>query len=142
MYYVRAIGLTGNSVDLLATGVVGVINFIMTIPAILFIDQWGRRTVLMVGATGMGISQLIVGTLYAVYKDKWADNTSAGWAAAVFIWLYIANFAFSIGCVNWIMPSEIFPPAVRGKAVGVSIATNWLSNVSLKMKCIRHFTSR
>lgn len=51
----------------------------------------------MVGAVGMGISQLIVGTLYAVYQHRWQDNVSAGWAAAVFVWIYIANFSYSIG---------------------------------------------
>lgn len=95
----------------------------------MFMDRWGRKKVLLVGATGMGISQLIVGTIYAVYKDSWETNRDAGWATAVFIWIYISNFAFSIGCVNWIMPSEIFPPGVRSQAVGVAIGTNWLSNV-------------
>ncbi|KAI8256519.1 hypothetical protein K4K53_007036 [Colletotrichum sp. SAR 10_77] len=124
----KNIGLSGNSVDLLATGVVGVINFFSTIPAIMFMDRWGRKKVLIIGGIGMGVSQLIVGTLYAVYKDSWASNKSAGWAAAVFVWTYIANFAFSIGCVNWIVPSEIFPPGVRSQAVGLAIGTNWLSN--------------
>nr|XP_036574323.1 MFS sugar transporter [Colletotrichum truncatum]XP_036582396.1 MFS sugar transporter [Colletotrichum truncatum]KAF6780735.1 MFS sugar transporter [Colletotrichum truncatum]KAF6791100.1 MFS sugar transporter [Colletotrichum truncatum] len=122
------IGLSGNSVDLLATGVVGVLNFFSTIPAIMFMDRWGRKKVLIVGGIGMGVSQLIVGTLYAVYKDSWASNKAAGWATAVFVWTYIANFAFSIGCVNWIIPSEIFPPGVRSQAVGLAIGTNWLSN--------------
>ncbi|KAL3440968.1 general substrate transporter [Aspergillus insuetus] len=123
-----SIGLSGNSVDLLATGVVGIVNFFATIPAILYIDRWGRKKVLIIGAIGMSISQLIVGTLYAVYKDRWAGNTGAGWAAAVFIWVYIANFAYSIGCVNWIIPSELFPPAVRSKAVSIAISLNWLTN--------------
>ncbi|KAI7152230.1 putative MFS monosaccharide transporter [Hortaea werneckii] len=124
----QKIGLQGNSVDLLATGVVGIIDLVATIPAIMFLDRWGRRPVLMAGAVGMGISQLIVGTLYAVYNHSWAGNTSAGWATAAFVWIYIGNFAWSIGCVNWIMPSEIMPPGIRGKAVGLAIATNWLSN--------------
>ncbi|KAK9365569.1 hypothetical protein V1509DRAFT_675491 [Lipomyces kononenkoae] len=123
-----AIGLSGNSVNLLATGVIGIINFCSTIPAIMFLDRWGRRNVLMIGASGMAISQLIVGTLYAVYQHSWYEHTAAGWAACVFVWIYISNFAFSIGCVNWIMPSEMFPPATRGKAVGVAIAANWLTN--------------
>lgn len=123
------IGLSGNSVNLLATGVVGIINFIMTWPAILFLDRVGRRTILVAGGVGMAIAQLVVATIYAVNKDKWAANKSAGWAAAVFIWVYIANFAYSIGCVNWVMPSELFPPAKRAKAVGVAIGTNWFSNV-------------
>ncbi|KAL4920844.1 general substrate transporter [Aspergillus aurantiobrunneus] len=122
------IGLSGNSVNLLATGVVGIINFLCTIPAILFLDYYGRKTLLLTGATGMGIAQLIVATIYAVYKDSWFSHADAGWAAAVFIWLYIACFAFSIGCINWIIPSEIFPPGVRAQAVGIAIGVNWLSN--------------
>ncbi|KAL3471388.1 general substrate transporter [Aspergillus californicus] len=122
------IGLSGSSVNLLATGVVGIINFFSTIPAILFMDYWGRRSLLLVGATGMGVCQFIVGTIYAVYKDSWAEHTDAGWATAVFIWMYISCFAFSIGCVNWIIPSEIFPPGVRAQAVGIAIGVNWLSN--------------
>lgn len=51
----------------------------------------------MIGAVGMGVSQLIVGTLIAVYRNSWAEHRDAGWAAAVFIWIYISNFAFSIG---------------------------------------------
>ncbi|TEA12006.1 Sugar transport protein MST8 [Colletotrichum sidae] len=122
------IGLSGDSIDLLATGAVGVINFFSTIPAILFLDRWCRNKVLIIGGVGMGVAQFIVGTLYAVYKDTWSSNAAAGWAAAVFIWIYVANFAFSIGCVNWTVPSEIFPPGVRSQAVGVAIGTNWLSN--------------
>lgn len=37
---------------------------------------------------------------------------------------------FTAGCVNWIMPSELFPPGVRSKAVSIAISTNWLTKVS------------
>lgn len=126
----QSIGMTGGTVDLLATGVVGIIDFLFTIPAIIFMDGWGRKTVLIVGGIGMSISQLIVATIYAVYGNSWSTHTGAGWGCAVFVWAYIANFAYSIGCVNWIIPSEIFPPGVRAQAVGLSIGVNWLSNVS------------
>lgn len=69
----------------------------------MFMDRWGRRKVLLIGAVGMGVSQLIVGTLYAVYGKNWLAHKAAGWAAVVFVWIYISNFAFSIGCVNWIV---------------------------------------
>jgi MFS family permease len=120
--------LSGNSVNLLATGVVGIVFFFATIPAVMYLDRWGRRKTLIMGSIGMSVAQLIVATLYAVYTDTFSQHPAAGWAACVFVWLYIATFAFSIACVNWIMPSEIFPPAIRGKAVGVAIATNYLSN--------------
>lgn len=127
----KNIGMTGESVDLLATGVVGIIDFVFTIPAILFMDQWGRKKVLIVGGIGMSISQLLVATIYAVYNGSWGSHPAAGWACAAFVWAYIADFAFSIGCVNWIIPSEIFPPGVRSQAVGLAIGANWLSNVSI-----------
>lgn len=82
----------------------------------------------MLGAAGMSIAQVIVATLYAVYKSTLSQHPAAGWTACVFVWIYIATFAFSIACVNWIMPSEMFPPAMRGKVVGVAIASNYLSN--------------
>lgn len=94
----------------------------------MYLDRWGRRKTLMLGAAGMSFAQLIVATLYAVYKSTFSQHPEAGWAACVFVWIYIATFAFSIACVNWIMPSEMFPPATRSKAVGVAIATNYLSN--------------
>lgn len=55
-------------------------------------DRWGRKNVIMAGALGMGVSQLIVGSIYAAYKDDWASHRDAGWATAVFIWIYIACF--------------------------------------------------
>ncbi|QMW38894.1 hypothetical protein G4B11_002130 [Aspergillus flavus] len=94
--FFEAIGLRGNSVNLLATGVVGIVFFICTIPAVMYLDQWGRRKTLILGSIGMSIAELIVATF--------------------------------IACVNWVMPSEMFPPATRGKAVGVAIAANYLSN--------------
>lgn len=102
--------------------------FVCTIPAVMYLDRWGRRKTLMYGAAGMSTAQLIVATLYAVYQDSFSQHPSAGWTACVFVWVYVATFAFSIACVNWCMPSEMFPPAIRGKAVGVAIAFNYLSN--------------
>ncbi|KAE8321179.1 general substrate transporter [Aspergillus sergii] len=126
--FFEAIGLSGNSVNLLATGVVGIVFFFSTIPAVMYLDRWGRRKTLMLGAAGMSVAQLVVATLYAVYKTTFSQHPAAGWTACVFVWIYIGTFAFSIACVNWIMPSEMFPPATRGKAVGVAIASNYLSN--------------
>lgn len=72
------------------------INFFSTIPAIMFLDRWGRRKVLIIGAINMSIAHMIVGTLFAVYQHIWETHRSSGWAVAVFIWFFISNFAFSI----------------------------------------------
>ncbi|KAK4938324.1 hypothetical protein LTR10_021208 [Elasticomyces elasticus] len=126
--FFKAIGLSGNSINLLATGVVGIVFFLSTIPAVMYLDRWGRRKTLIMGSIGMSIAQFVVATIYAAYKETLSAHPAAGWAACVFVWLYISTFAFSIACVNWIMPSEMFPPAIRGKAVGLAISTNYLAN--------------
>ncbi|KAK9459714.1 general substrate transporter [Lipomyces oligophaga] len=120
------IGMDGNSTRLLATGVIGIINVLFSFVPFFLLDKIGRRPILIIGGVGMAISQIIVATIYACYDNKWDTNKSAGWACAVFIWVYIANFAYSIACVNWIYPSEIFPPFVRSKAMSIAIAVNWL----------------
>ncbi|KAK9476952.1 general substrate transporter [Lipomyces japonicus] len=123
-----AIGLSGNTIPLLATGVIGIINVFATIPAIGVVDLFGRKPVLMIGAGSMAACHLIIATIYAVYRNSWAEHAGAGWAAAVFIWIFVVNFAYSIGCIGWIYPSEIFPLGVRAQAMGIAVSANWISN--------------
>jgi hypothetical protein len=71
-----------------------------TIPAVLYIDQLGRKPVLIAGALGMGISHLIVAGLYGHYGPTgWSGNSGkvAGWVAVVFVWIYEINFGYSWG---------------------------------------------
>ncbi|KAK9235360.1 general substrate transporter [Lipomyces kononenkoae] len=124
----KSIGLSGNSISLLATGVVGIINVVATIPAIGIVDNFGRRGVLMVGAIFMSLSHFIIATLYAIYEHSWAEHLSAGWAAAAFVWFFVFHFAYSVGCIAWIYPTEIFPLGVRAQAMGIAISVNWISN--------------
>lgn len=90
-------GLTGNSTNLLATGVVGILEFIFTFPAVFWVDQLGRKKTLIAGAIGMAVCHFIVAGIIATYRDSWATHRSAGWAAVVFVWIYAANFAYSWG---------------------------------------------
>jgi MFS family permease len=64
LYYAPVIfgklGLSSQSVSLLATGVVGIVMFIATIPAVMYVDRWGRKPTLIVGAIGMAICHFII----------------------------------------------------------------------------------
>lgn len=51
-----SLGLDGKTTSLLASGVVGVVMFLATIPAVLWVDNWGRKPTLIIGAIGMGVS--------------------------------------------------------------------------------------
>lgn len=56
----QRLGLSGKTISLLASGVVGIVMFIATIPAVLYVDQWGRKPTLIVGAIVMGVSELSI----------------------------------------------------------------------------------
>jgi MFS family permease len=64
LYYAPQIfaglGLSGSTISLLATGVVGIAMFIATIPAVMYVDKWGRKPTLIIGAIGMGICHMII----------------------------------------------------------------------------------
>jgi MFS family permease len=95
--------LQGNTTSLLASGVVGIVMFLATIPAVLYLDKWGRKPVLIIGAIWMGICHFVVAGIIGQFNAKWqmdivpSDAKSAGWAAVVFIWLFAIGFGFSWG---------------------------------------------
>jgi len=125
--------LPGNTSSLLATGVVGIVMFLATIPAVLYVDSFGRKTILITGGIGMATCHFIVAGLNGGYAGKWLDNRSAGWAAVVFIWLYAINFGYSWGPVAWIVISEVFPLGMRAKGVSIGGSSNWLNNFAVAM---------
>jgi hypothetical protein len=61
--------------------VVGVINVLVTIPAILVIDKIGRKPLLLCGSVGMFLCQLVIGIIVAKCQDDWKAHQAAGWAA-------------------------------------------------------------
>jgi MFS family permease len=93
----QSIGLTGNSISLLASGVVGIVMFLATIPAVLYVDKWGRKPTLITGAIMMGICHFVVGIIIATCRDNWGAHKAAGWVAVVFIWLFAIGALLSSG---------------------------------------------
>ncbi|KAI7867718.1 general substrate transporter [Spinellus fusiger] len=124
----QSVGLTGSSVSLLATGVVGILNFVFTIPTVLYLDKFGRKPMLLVSSVGLTLSMLIVAVLSGIYEDDWPGHSAAGWAAVVFVYIFIINFAYAWGPIAWVIPSEIFPLRTRAKAMSISTSANWMCN--------------
>lgn len=120
--------LSKNTTSLLATGVVGIVEFLATIPAVIWVDSWGRKWTLIVGAIGMAVSQFIVAGIIGAFEHNWKNHMSAGWTGVAFIWIYIINFAYSWGPCAWIVVSEIFPLSMRAKGVSIGGSSNWLNN--------------
>ncbi|KAI0533716.1 general substrate transporter [Xylaria digitata] len=144
MYYVVYIMEGAQIASPLTTASIQyVINVVLTLPAILYLDRFGRRSALIVGAFFMMIFLFISGGLQAVYgqpNDGMGDrditwivqdkpNVSKGIVAASY--LFVATFATTWGPTSWTYPAEIFPSKVRAKAVSLSTASNWFWNMIL-----------
>lgn len=100
---------------------IGLVNVVFTFIAIFTIDKWGRRPLLFAGIGGAVFSLIIIGALFAF------DVTSGPWIL-ISILAFIACFAFSFGPVCWVVVSEIFPNAVRGRAVALATLSLWIGN--------------
>ncbi|KAF4119783.1 transporter [Geosmithia morbida] len=129
----QGLGLGGSTTSLLATGVVGIVMFLATVPAVLFVDRFGRKTILIAGGVGMAASHFIVAGITGSFSGDWEDHRGAGWAAVVFVWIYAACFGFSWGPVSWIIISEVFPLGMRAKGVSLGGQSNWLNNFAVAM---------
>jgi len=148
MYYIlyvfRGAGVTGTRAQLIASTIQYILNVAMTVPAIIYIDKWGRRPMLLIGLLLMGFFLFLVGGLqgqfghWEVLLDQGPD---AIWVISghehitKFIiacsYLFVCSFAITMGPVSWTYPAEIFPMRVRAKAVALSTATNWAFNCAL-----------
>ncbi len=106
---------------LLQTVVVGTANVLFTLVAMATVDRWGRRPLLLVGSCLMAVSMLTLGFLFG--------QGSPGLGALVAVVAYIAGFAMSWGPVVWILLSEMFPNPVKGKAMALAVAAQWVSNL-------------
>lgn len=106
--------------SMLQTIVMGLVNVIFTILAIMTVDKWGRKPLLIVGSIGMAIGMFGVASL--------AYFEIIGVSTLVFIIIYTASFMMSWGPICWVLISEIFPNKIRGQAVAIAVAAQWAAN--------------
>jgi SP family xylose:H+ symportor-like MFS transporter len=114
----RNVGASTDS-SLLQTIIVGIVNGLFTIVAILTVDKFGRKPLMIIGSIGMAVSMLALG--FAFYSGN------AGLLALIFMLTYTAAFAMSWGPVCWVLLSEIFPNSIRG-ALSIAVAAQWIAN--------------
>jgi SP family xylose:H+ symportor-like MFS transporter len=110
----------GKDASLMQTVVMGLVNVIFTVVAILTVDKWGRKPLLMVGSVGMAIGMFAIAGL--------AFFEVIGISTLVFIIIYTASFMMSWGPICWVLISEIFPNKIRGRAVAVAVVAQWAAN--------------
>lgn len=126
MYYAplmfRNMGASENGA-LLQTILVGGINFASTILAILYVDRFGRKPLLLFGSTVTALAMFVLAGLFA--------SGSVGIAALVAVLVYIFGFAVSWGPIVWVLLAEMFPNAIKGRAMPLAVAASWLANLAV-----------
>jgi sugar porter (SP) family MFS transporter len=127
IYYAPSIfqsaGLSSASVAILATAGVGLVNVIMTVVAMRLLDSVGRRKLLLWGLAGMIVMLLVLAGGFYLGTGGWVALVTVPSVAA-----YVGFFAIGLGPVFWLLISEIFPLAVRGRGMSVATVANWGSN--------------
>lgn len=147
MYYITYVftmaGLADDTPEgvLLPSGIQFIINVLMTVPALLWMDRWGRRPTLLVGAFLMCLWLCVNAGLFATYSTPMDGNHNAavsmkirGAPAKAVIastYLFVASFAPTWGPISWTYPPELYPLRLRGKAVALSTSSNWAFNFAL-----------
>jgi SP family galactose:H+ symporter-like MFS transporter len=116
-------GLKASSAILYSIAI-AVINVLMTIVAIRYIDRAGRRRLLQVSLIGMTLSLALLGLAFSFG----GTSTGTSLLALACILVYICAFAVGLGPVFWLLISEIYPQHIRGAAMSAATAVNWLSN--------------
>jgi len=124
----KTLGLGSNTVSLLATGVVGIVMFIFTIPAVMYVDKLGRKPVLISGAWVMAFCHFVIAILVARNQSDWAAHVGSGWAAVAMVWVFVAGFGYSWGPCAWIVVAEIWPISSRPYGIALGASSNWMNN--------------
>ena len=102
------------------TAIIGFINIVFTILAMMVIDRIGRKVMMVIGSAGMAASYILVGILFQT-------GMTGGWLMKAALFIAPAFFAFGLGPTVWVVISEIFPNKIRGVAMSVSTFALWLA---------------
>lgn len=138
---------TGAGSPLLTASIQYILNTALTLPAIIYLDKFGRRPAILIGFFLQAIFLYLEGGLQGGFGApnphtdpkldaiSWtvADNPAVGKAIIALSYLFVCSFATTIGPTSWTYPAEIYPAKVRAKAVSLATASNWIWNCLLAL---------
>ena len=115
----------GYNVDSMFINIVvtGIANVVFTFVAIFTVEKWGRRRLMLIGAGGLGLIYLTLGSCYYMQVE--------GIFMVVLVVLAISCYAMTLGPITWVLLSEIFPDKVRGVAMAICTFALWVGCCTL-----------
>ena len=121
LYYApRIFGDMGMDNPMILTVFMGVVNILFTLVAIFTVEKWGRKPLLISGSLGMALGAFGVAVTFG--------HAGLEFVTAASIMVYAASFMFSWGPITWVLIAEIFPNTIRGGAVAIAVAFQWIFN--------------
>lgn len=128
IYYAPSIfamaGFTSSLGQMWATVIVGTVNMLTTIIAIMYVDKWGRKPILYFGLVTTSLSLLLLGYLFHLG----IHSIESQYLAVALVLTFIFGFAVSLGPIMWILCAEIYPLQGRDFGIAVTTSTNWICN--------------
>ena len=103
--------------------ITGIANVVFTFVALYTIERWGRRTLMLIGAGGLGLIYLTLGTCYFLEVK--------GFAMVCLVVTAISVYAMTLGPVTWTLLAEIFPNRIRGVAMATCTFALWVGCCTL-----------
>ncbi|MDO9398373.1 MAG: sugar porter family MFS transporter [Herbiconiux sp.] len=126
---------TNSSTSFVISVVTSVINVAVTFVAIFFVDKIGRRPLLLTGSAGMVVSLGLMAVAFsqAVVTDGGTPQLPGAWGPLALVGanLFVIFFGATWGPIVWVLLGEIFPNRIRGKALGIAAAAQWLTNFAI-----------
>ncbi|KAF0324851.1 MFS quinate transporter [Colletotrichum asianum] len=126
----RSIGFSGTDVGLLATGVYGIVKMMTTLVFMMFfVDKFGRRPALLIGAIGAMVAMFYLAG-YSALSGSFKGTTSAdagARTALAMIYIYAIFYGFSWNGIPWIFASEVLPNRVRTLGMMIAVCAQWLA---------------
>ena len=110
----------GMGNPMIQTVIMGIVNISFTLVAVFTVEKFGRKPLLITGSIGMGIGAFSVALCNIVSLPPIISVIS--------IMVYSASFMFSWGPICWVLIAEIFPNTIRGAAVAIAVAFQWIFN--------------
>ena len=124
-YSVDIFDAAGSTLDpKVAAIIVGVVQVVVTYIASAIVDRAGRRVLLLLSASIMGLCLAILG-LYFCLKNKGDDVSDIGWLPLLCVTVFIVMFSLGFGPLPWMMMGEVFAPNIKAAASSIAVCTNW-----------------
>ncbi|XP_040565614.1 facilitated trehalose transporter Tret1 isoform X1 [Lepeophtheirus salmonis] len=113
----------------MATILIGVVQFVMTLGSVFIVDKAGRRVMLMTSGLTMALANAVLGATFYLQKNSETYNstTSLEWMPLFSLMLFIIGYSVGYASIPYVILGELLPNRLRGALGGVVALVHMLS---------------